>query len=202
MSESIELPAAASPAATAALDEMLRALQDALRADPRWPAARPHVERAFVAYDKYLTVVTTAHPVTCRAGCTACCHDNPRGVTGVELLRLRGAIARLPDGAAVLKRFATLAAEATDEATWRAKKRPCPLLGEDGRCRTYAARPVACRAFVAMSPAPWCDPEHPRYAERLNPHLDPPDVLVLALRVLSERLGTTRSIDLHRGLAG
>lgn len=196
----IDLAAAAEPAAVAHLDRMLHALQAALRAEASWAAARPHVEEAFAAYDAWIAHVTAAHPMSCAAGCVACCFDNPRGLSGVELSRLDDALAEAPDRAAILAAFRRLSHRRAEPEAWRRRRIPCPLL-QEGRCRAYAARPVACRAFHALTPAAWCDPAHPQYPGRVNPHLDPPEVLVLALRVLSERLGLPRSIDLHTGMA-
>jgi Fe-S-cluster containining protein len=197
----IDLPAAASPEAVAALDRMLRALQAALRLPPAWtPSLEARIDEAFAAYDDYLAIVTAAHPMTCRAGCTACCHDTPRGVSGLELLWLGALVDRLDRGPEIRRRFAELSAETTSPEAWRARRVPCPLL-QDGRCSAYSRRPIACRAFYALTPPSWCSPDDPRYADRLNPHLDPPAILVAFFRALSERMGLATSIDLHAGLA-
>ena len=111
----IELSAAAAPEANARLTDMLRALQQALRAaldagraGASDTASDSALDAAFAAYDAYIAFVIGAHPVSCRVGCTACCHDNPRGVTGIELNRLAAAIAGFPDRDAVLSAFALL----------------------------------------------------------------------------------------------
>jgi Fe-S-cluster containining protein len=122
-------------------------------------------------------------------------------VTGVELERLARVVATWSDGADVQERFTTFAAEATDPEAWRRLRRPCPLLDAAGDCRAYAHRPIACRAFVATTPPEWCAPEHPRYAERVNPHLDPPRILVQILQALSQRRGLSIGTDLHTGMA-
>ena len=90
----IEVPAAADPEATDAMNEGLRALQDALRTPgletAAWngPPASFHdaMRRWWAAYDRYLAHVSGSLDVTCRKGCTWCCEDNPRGVSGVELM--------------------------------------------------------------------------------------------------------------------
>jgi Fe-S-cluster containining protein len=203
---SIDLSAAASPEAVAALNQMLFAAQDALRlalgrAPGLWDEAlEAHLERAFAAYDRYRAIVETAHPTTCRVGCTACCHDNPRGVTGVERRYLTAWVDRWEDGPALRARFRELAAQATDPESWRRKHIACPLL-ENGRCRAYERRPIACRAFVALSPAEWCSPESADYARRVNPHLDPPAVILQIFNALSQHLGLGGPTDLHRGLS-
>jgi Fe-S-cluster containining protein len=181
---------------------MLHALQGALRAGRDDEAAlEAGLAAGLAAYDAFLAHVTAAHPMSCRVGCTACCHDNPRGVTGVELERLGRLIDTWADGASVRMRFTTLAARRTDAETWRRQHEPCPLLDAGGRCRAYTSRPLACRAFVATTPAAWCDPADPAYAERANPHLDPPRVILQILQALSARRGLPIATDLHMGLA-
>jgi Fe-S-cluster containining protein len=205
---SLTLDAAASPDAHAHLTGMLRELQIALRSamlpsptDDATEVEDAAIDRAFAAYDAYIAHVRAAHPMSCRIGCAACCHDNPRGVTGIELERLVIAIAELPDADAILTRFAELASRRTDEADWRRRREPCPLLDGEGRCRTYAARPIACRSFHAITPAKQCDPADPGYDDRVNPHLDPPAQLVQILRALSALRRIPDAPDLHTGMA-
>jgi Fe-S-cluster containining protein len=198
---SIALDAAASAEANAHLTRMLHALQDALRAPADdVEALERGLHRAFDAYDAFVAHVVAAHPMRCAAGCTACCHDNPRGVTGVELERLAAVIDGWADAAAIYAAFAELARQREHPDAWRRARRPCPLL-RDGRCRAYAERPLACRAFFALTPPEWCDPAHASYSERVNPHLDPPRILLQILQALSARRGLPTSIDLHTGLA-
>ena len=139
----IELDAAASAEANTFLTAMLHAVQDALRAPASDEAALEEgICRALAAYDRFLAHVTSSHPMSCTIGCTACCHDNPRGVTGVEIERLARELAGWPDGSAVKARFAELAALRTDAEAWRRARHACPLL-EGGRCRAYTLRPLA-----------------------------------------------------------
>lgn len=196
------LHAAASPEANGLLTRMLHALQGALRAPANDDAAlEKGISDALVAYDAYLAHVAGAHPLTCRRGCTACCHDDPDGVTGVELERLGRLIDDWPDGPALRRRFAELAGEHTDAETWRRRGIPCPLLDAAGDCRAYTHRPLACRAFVSLTPPEWCGPTDARYPDRVNPHLDPPKIILQILQALSARRGLTVATDLHRGLA-
>lgn len=78
----------------------------------------------------------------CKRGCDLCCRSLPHlpTVTAPEWARLEAAIAALPDElrAEVLAKIA--AAPAKGPAT-------CPLLAEDGACRVYDARPIACRTY-------------------------------------------------------
>ena len=198
----VTLPAAASPEANALLTTMLRALQGALRAPPDDDVAlESALDEGMRAYDAYRLHVETAHPMSCRRGCTACCHDNPRGVTGVEIERLGRVVDTWPDAAAVRERFTMLAARTTDAETWRRLNEPCKLLDAGGGCRAYAHRPIACRAFVALTPPEWCAPAHPSYGDRVNPHLDPPAILLQILQALSARRGLSTATDLHGGMA-
>lgn len=161
---------------------------------------RAAVDEAFVAYDAYLALVVLAHPMSCRERCTACCHDNPRGVTGIELRRLYEQVITASGAGTTMARFGTLAAQGTDPTQWRKRGIPCPLL-KDGRCSTYANRPIACRSFVALTPAEWCSPGDVHHRERVNPHLEPPLVLLKFLQLLSTNLGLQNADDLHSGMA-
>ncbi len=201
MTRTVTLDAAASPRANAILTEMLLALQAMLRLPPTWSAAHSaQLGAAIRAYDAYIQHVVTAHPMTCRRGCTACCHDNPRGVSGVEGRWLGEWIDGQPDGAALRARFGELAARGLPAEAWRAARVPCPLLDDQGSCRAYFRRPLACRAFHALTPAEWCDPDDPRYSERVNPHLDPPAILQQFFAALSHRLALGEPMDLHHSL--
>lgn len=218
MADEMELAAAGSTAARAALDQMLVALQAALRrAMAHGPATADEpdfwadLDRAYAAYDAYLAHVIAAHPARCQRGCDACCHDNPRGVAGVEQLRLARAIEAAgrieevrPRVAAAAAAYAAARQEHGDlEAAegQRARHRPCPLLGADGACTVYPSRPVACRMFFAFTPPEWCVPTHPRFLERQNPNLVPPLVCRQILGAISQCLGRPSSTNLWEGLA-
>ena len=73
---------------------------------------------------------------------TECCRFGVTGrepyVTPLELAELLRAVRAA--GGLPKRRGLPLAREAADQA-W------CPLLGDDGRCRVYAARPLGCRTF-------------------------------------------------------
>jgi Fe-S-cluster containining protein len=103
--------------------------------------------------------------IACRAGCSACC----RGLFDITLLDaflLKQAFDRLPDALRrpALAKAATRLAElrrrwpgfgspfllnGMPDAEWtempEEDETPCPLLGADGRCLVYAARPMTCR---------------------------------------------------------
>ena len=90
-------------------------------------------------------------PAACRAGCSWCCWMIP-GLRSGEVDLLLAAIAQLPEeeGAEIKARVkvaaTAIAGAGSSEAAYPLR---CPLLGDDGRCRVYAARPAACRAFAS-----------------------------------------------------
>lgn len=200
----VDLAGAGSPEASAALHGMLTALQAALRkamargaASAEDPAFWADLDGAYEAYDAWIAVIAAQNRFSCAMGCAACCHDNPHGVAGVELLRVRRAIAGRraelqPRVDLARSRYqalvASLGAQSAEAAT-RALGQPCPLLSDRGLCTAYAARPMACRMFHALTPAAWCDPSDPRFAERVNPNLVPPLVLRQLLGAISRCLG-------------
>ena len=199
--ENLTLLEAGSPEAKVHLDAMLQALQAAARLPLVWNAPMiAAIDLAFAAYDAYLTRVVSRHPMACRMRCTACCHDNPQWVTGIELRRLHDVLRATHGADATMARFVALAGQAADPAAWRARGIPCPLLRE-GECSAYEKRPIACRSFVALTPAEWCSPSHAKYASRVNPHLEPPAILLRFLRMLSTDLGLANAADLHTGMA-
>ena len=104
--------------------------------------------------------------IPCRAGCTACCHG-PFDISAADAELLREGIALLPAkeraevrvrGELLLTRMQELAPgwqapwdvvdlgeEGFDRVAEALAEEPCPLLGDDGKCRVYAHRPLVCR---------------------------------------------------------
>lgn len=157
--------------------------------------------RFLAGYDAFLTALGAYLPLRCGAGCGACCRDNPRGVTGVELWWLRRSVDADPDGPRRLAAAKVLAARwsrvlastggdaALAQRLAAQDGLPCPLLDEAERCAHYAARPIACRAFVAFTEPALCDARHPEHHEAVQPQLEPgPDLRALLVE-LSARLG-------------
>ena len=101
---------------------------------------------------------------TCPAS-TECCRFGLTGrepyVTSIELAAVKRELARI-GGARAFRRAEPLAAQAAPahdkkrRLAMAADERTCPLLGHDGRCAVYAARPLGCRTFFcerASSPS-------------------------------------------------
>lgn len=74
----------------------------------------------------------------CRAGCTGCCQVQLT-VSPVEASAIRDHLASLPaePRAALATRAASRRPDRPDA--------PCVMLGDDGRCAIYPARPLICR---------------------------------------------------------
>lgn len=91
----------------------------------------------------------------CRAGCSHCCRLNVTA-SPPELLIMFQAIGDLPDAVVVasgIRKAAKRIAPLADPDARLAADVPCPLLGGDGKCMVYEARPIACRTYFARSEA-------------------------------------------------
>lgn len=171
-------------------------------ADLPWDLAQ-HLGDFWAAYDRFLGCVLQAMPVSCGAGCSACCFDNPHGVTGVELLWLYRSLPADVELGAAAEHFQDLAylhAERAQAALIQLKQ-PCPVLVQ-GQCGAYDSRPVACRMHFALSPPEVCDPHHALHALAINPQVEPGPAIRDQLLALSNALGLgDLPTDLRRGLA-
>ncbi len=113
-------------------------------------------------------------PVSCRAGCAACCHQSVP-VTPLEAFALLETVEAMPaaEREVIEARFARVAQQIEEaglgptldwnerEDASRARRAyitawiACPLLKDDGLCGIYEERPFACREHLVTS-----DPEH------------------------------------------
>jgi Fe-S-cluster containining protein len=93
-------------------------------------------------------------PSACKMGCSYCCHQTVLA-TPYELLYLAAFVKNRFTG----DQFNTIVQRATEKAAITSKlaldkllkfKKPCPLLHpEQGFCRAYPARPMACRIYLS-----------------------------------------------------
>jgi Fe-S-cluster containining protein len=93
--------------------------------------------------DGFFARVQARHPgdLQCGTGCADCCHTR-LSVTSVEAAAIAELVAGLTgDERAALAELAARPLEPTDVR--------CAALGDDDRCRIYAARPVVCRSHGA-----------------------------------------------------
>lgn len=92
--------------------------------------------------------------VACRRGCSHCCHMQVE-VLPPEAFALAGWLKRHLDPAALQALQARLQANAAQtrelgDAGRKQANIPCALLGSDGACTAYEARPAQCRRFHSM----------------------------------------------------
>jgi Fe-S-cluster containining protein len=108
--------------------------------------------QVFAWFEQILQQVEAKIPPTreraCKEGCSYCCHLKV-AITPLEALRLSSQLRATLDPAAlaVLKQRVEQADERTHGQSTEARvdlKVPCPLLGEEGRCIAYEARPLSC----------------------------------------------------------
>ena len=211
-SNTIDLPAARSPDAISALQAAAISLYTAwsskeLESALEKKAVPDHfvasLNAFFDAYDAYIAVIDRETSFHCRRGCVACCTDNPRGTTPIELLRLYAHLQQredFPELRQTIKRqaiaFNELLQRTQDESEaqrlWKFQRHPCPLLNENALCSAYSVRPIPCRMFVSLTDPAWCDPAHPKYNSAVNPHLEPLPPMRRLLLEMGEKLGLDR----------
>jgi Fe-S-cluster containining protein len=120
------------------------------------PAGQVHAARlahaAFEAQGRRARSLVAAP--ACGAGCSWCCHVHV-DATGPEILAVAAHLhGGLPseDLHVLRERLARHVARVegfSDDDRWAARI-PCALLGADGRCTVYPARPIRCRAFHSV----------------------------------------------------
>ncbi len=180
--------------AIAHLDEALAQVQRARSVSAStWRA----LDHAYEAVDRYLDALVRAAevPVSCGPGCSACCTEAPP-VHALEGLRLARALLARKDGRQRVQRaveqarsFQTLLMDRMSLAgagnraqtrsamyretqkAWRRARNNCPILGDDGRCSAYAARPLACRVYVSVDDPAKCDTRHEGFETLQRPAL-------------------------------
>lgn len=146
------MPFMSAPPSVETADQVLAVAQDLIDRNQEALLARPE-----------------GMEVSCRAGCTACCHQAvPVGPS--EVVALDRAIDALEPAARerIRERITSTAAHLTAlgfrsgdmvrrrdlASAYFDMQTPCPLL-EDGTCAVRAARPLACREYLVVS-----DPVH------------------------------------------
>ncbi len=192
--------------------------------EPSWWSL---LDQAYAALDRYFAFLLNEAAIdpSCGPRCSACCTDLPP-VLPVEALRMARVLRARGDGRVRLQRSVELArafqqllrSHTKDEAAidftdpryraaqlaWRRLGHPCPVLGDDGNCSAYEARPLSCRAHVHVEDPAHCEPGSPRFTEVERPPLwgHPREVEVeLALAKLSRLLGLPSVPNLQWGLA-
>lgn len=93
-------------------------------------------------------------PVSCKAGCSACCHQ----LVSTTLAEAADLVARYPE----LVRAARPELERQSRALMREASpaaffgTPCVFLGPEGLCSVYPHRPIVCRTHMVSSSSELC----------------------------------------------
>lgn len=98
---------------------------------------------------------------SCKTGCAHCCYHLVPATMPETLAALLEAVRNghkklVTRYTKVRKDYNKLRQIGWDEARWFKLKRPCLFLTSNNRCAAYVARPMACRTYVAFSPADAC----------------------------------------------
>ena len=171
--------------------EPLRTALERLERDREHELIWPLLDQAYEALDRYLARLLHEAEIdlACGPRCSACCTDLPP-ILPIEALRMVRALRSREDGTRRLQRAVeqarafqkvllahtgpqvkmdnTQPGYREAQIAWRRLGHPCPVLGDDGNCSAYAARPLSCRVHVHLEDPAHCEPGSPRFliAER------------------------------------
>lgn len=131
-------------------------------------------------YDGVLRAEKPPLPVQCKRGCNACCKQFvgvmlPEGAAIVEEHEglVKSLVPRLREDEALHEKLHAEhdgAPVRIAEAWWKLQ-RPCPFLSEEGDCRIYDRRPMACRVLNALSDPAQCAEYEPAEVMSWHPQL-------------------------------
>lgn len=152
------------PFAESVLVRFVKSFRDAYNMLESYPQGKARGEKALQSVGKLISRglfrrKQAGEPApTCTAKCSACCHirvtlTESEADVLVDYLRARDIkldreLVHFQNEHAVTEK---------DHVSIPYEKRVCPILGEDGNCRAYEARPLVCRKFMVASPAWMCD---------------------------------------------
>jgi Fe-S-cluster containining protein len=126
--------------------------------DPSPASMIQAAQRAYAALDaEGARLGSLVAAPACAPGCASCCHVHVEA-TLPEILAVAAHLVETRSPAAIaalreqLSRHVDRVASLSDEERWAARI-PCALLGDEGRCTVYPARPLRCRAFHSTSAA-------------------------------------------------
>lgn len=132
--------------------------------------------------------------VTCRKGCANCCL-HPVAISILEgLLLYRHLISR----GLWTPRLRSACEEAAKQLTglgfevWLLAAMPCVLLGVDGSCGAYEARPLACRTAFSMGDPEACHPHRVITGSAIVPRVEPLQQFEAVEHTVLRRLGLRR----------
>lgn len=94
----------------------------------------------------------------CGSGCSACCHTISADITPLEAIVVAEHLLSTADASTLHRVKSRLHLNTVLRANMTAEQRartrlPCGLLGDDGLCSVYAARPLVCAGVFSLSKA-------------------------------------------------
>lgn len=174
------------------------------------------VEAAVTANGKR---IRSKKAVPCKAGCDHCCRTKfdvtlAEAMVIMKSLKESGKWDDVRDRS--LKQLKHV--RSVNRVPWFLLRMACPLLEEDGRCRSYGLRPVRCSTHFVTSNPSLCGPLHngggkyeplvmedvrEKFRERLLSYVDPFGVLnvqlpMAAALVLAERVVAVKGVDFSK----
>ena len=128
-------------------------------------------------------------PISCKIGCTACCHY-PLTISILEGLTLYSYLFKKRLWTDLIRNACVEHSKRTWDLhplVWLLAKLPCPLLVSD-RCLGYQARPLSCRARVSKSLPHYCAPQSGgNIAEMFELHPEVKDLWEYEQRLLAKQ---------------
>ncbi|PKL39577.1 MAG: hypothetical protein CVV44_04970 [Spirochaetae bacterium HGW-Spirochaetae-1] len=77
---------------------------------------------------------------------------------------------------------------------------PCPMLDSTGSCRIYPVRPLACRIYINVRDAVFCEPERIHSGEEATCIIDPGETVDKLLEHLHRRYDSSQGLSALRPL--
>lgn len=168
-------------------------------------------------YDELIDLALAAsgdtQRIQCKKGCANCCIDLVRGITAPEIINIYHHVRGWDDvrelfeyhRESALRFMGILAAKLQSGETppsgadprvaeahiaYNRLNRPCGFLDqENGCCRIYPVRPIACRYFFSLDPPETCTPLHVKYLNRRVRTVHLPDRIHELLTEINKRFG-------------
>ncbi len=190
---------------------------------PSWVLRQ--MELALQSYDRFLKTVIDEAPlmITCGPGCSNCCYDSPTGVRGLELLLVYNQYRRFSDfrqlhnGAcdrwemlrenlrqSTFRHVDELKTDSPQfrngQLRYRRRKIQCMFLDDQGKCRVYSVRPIACRMHFSLDDPDHCEANHLRAKKAMSINLPPPSFIIERLDAIDKRLGLDLTRVFYRGI--
>ncbi|MEC7984109.1 MAG: YkgJ family cysteine cluster protein [Myxococcota bacterium] len=157
--------------------------------------------------EQYYDHIASYTGFSCKKGCGACCKDNPHGISGIEFERILSVTKTRTDAEELKSTLADMsmryqrlkANDPNPQIAWKRKGIHC-IFYKEGSCSIYDVRPLACRSFFALTPAPLCDTNHPNHEDSQNPQFVGSQEFHQTLLDFSAKRGLTLPDDLISGL--